>query len=143
MKPPNDLSHLSMLELFRAEAETQTSVLSDGLLGVERGVADAKLLESLMRAAHSIKGAARIVNIPQIVSLAHAMEDVFVAAQAGRVHLKRAAIDVLLQGVDLLARLSRASESQLQTWESQPLPEVAAMTKQIAEIIPGRAVAGS
>src|SRR6187401_3572516 len=134
MKPSDDLSQLSMLELFRAEAEAQTAVLSDGLLGLERGPADAKLLESLMRAAHSIKGAARIVNFPQIVSLAHVMEDVFVAAQGGRVRLQRAAIDVLLRGVDLLARLSKASESQIQTWEIHPLPDVAAMVKQVGEI---------
>jgi len=137
MKPSDDLSQLSMLELFRAEAEAQTAVLSDGLLGLERGAADARVLESLMRAAHSIKGAARIVNIPQIVSLAHVMEDVFVAAQAGRVQLQRAAVDVLLQGVDMLARLSKASESQIQTWEANPPPEVATMVKQVGEIVPG------
>jgi len=142
MKPSDDLSQLSMLELFRAEAEAQTAVLSDGLLGLEREPADAKLLELLMRAAHSIKGAARIVNIPQIVSLAHVMEDVFVAAQAGRLHLQRAAIDVLLRGVDLLAHLSKASESQIQNWETNPPPEVAVMVKQVGEIVPGKTTAG-
>jgi two-component system sensor histidine kinase and response regulator WspE len=69
------------------------------------------------------------------------MEDVFVAAQAGRLHLQRAAIDVLLRGVDLLARLSKASESQIQHWEINPLPEVAALVRQVGEIVPGRAAA--
>jgi two-component system sensor histidine kinase and response regulator WspE len=138
MNPSDDLSQLSMLELFRAEAEAQSAVLSNGLLELERGPADASALESLMRAAHSIKGAARIVNIPHIVGLAHVMEDVFVAAQAGRLRLQRAAIDVLLRGVDLLASISKASEAQIQSWEGRPLPEVAAMVKQIGEIIPGR-----
>ena len=131
MNPSDDLSQLSMLELFRAEAEAQSAVLSNGLLELERGPAEASLLESLMRAAHSIKGAARIVNIPHIVGMSHVMEDVFVAAQAGRVHLQRAAIDVLLRGVDLLASISKASEAQIQSWEGRPLPEVAAMMKQI------------
>ena len=40
-----------------------------------------------MRAAHSLKGAARIVDIDAGVALAHAMEDFLVAAQEGRIAL--------------------------------------------------------
>ena len=36
-----------------------------------------------MRAAHSLKGAARIVGLTVGVRVAHAMEDCFVAAQQG------------------------------------------------------------
>ena len=36
-----------------------------------------------MRAAHSLKGAARIVGLDAGVGVAHAMEDCFVAAQTG------------------------------------------------------------
>ena len=57
--------------------------------------------ESLMRAAHSLKGAARIVNHQPAVTLAHAFEDCFVAAQHGKIQLRQDAIDTLLQGVDL------------------------------------------
>ncbi|MGH7968271.1 MAG: Hpt domain-containing protein, partial [Limisphaerales bacterium] len=59
---PDNLGGLSMLELFRAEAETQTGILTNGLLELERGAAPAETFETLMRAAHSLKGAARIVN---------------------------------------------------------------------------------
>jgi two-component system sensor histidine kinase and response regulator WspE len=142
MNPADDLSQLSMLELFRAEAEAQARLLSDGLLELERDGADARRLESLMRAAHSLKGAARIVNFPQVVSLAHVMEDVFVGAQHGRVQLQRAAVDVLLRGVDLLGKISRASESQIQTWETSPLPEVAELVREIGEIIPAPGESG-
>jgi len=47
-----DLSNLSMLELFRAEAENQTSILNSGLLELERGAGSAQTFEALMRAAH-------------------------------------------------------------------------------------------
>ena len=40
-----------------------------------------------MRAAHSIKGAARVVGVDPAVSVAHVMEDCFVAAQKGSPHL--------------------------------------------------------
>lgn len=77
---PSDLSSFSMLDLFRAEADNQKAVLSDGLLGLEKA-ATPNQLEALMRAAHSLKGAARIVGLDAAVRVAHAMEDAFVAAQ--------------------------------------------------------------
>ena len=76
-----DLSQFSMMDLFRMEAESQTQVLTDGLLEMERGGNDPATVEAMMRAAHSIKGAAAIVGLDLMVQLAHAMEDAFVAAQ--------------------------------------------------------------
>ena len=55
-----------------------------------------------MRAAHSLKGAARIVGLDAAVRVAHAMEDCFVAAQKGKIVLQPEHVDILLQGVDLL-----------------------------------------
>jgi chemotaxis protein histidine kinase CheA len=65
-------------------------------------------LAALMRAAHCIKGAARIVQIESAVNLAHVMEDCFVAAQAQRVTLTGDRLDVLLQGVDILLHIAEA-----------------------------------
>jgi chemotaxis protein histidine kinase CheA len=53
----------SLLELFSLEAEAQTQVLSAGLLALERNPTQADQLEACMRAAHSLKGAARIVGV--------------------------------------------------------------------------------
>ena len=79
-----DLSDFSMMELFRVEAESQTATLTAGLLALERDPTAADRLEACMRAAHSLKGAARIVNLNAAVKVAHAMEDCFVAAQRGK-----------------------------------------------------------
>ena len=96
-----------MLELFQVEAERQTAIITDGLLALERKPGDGQHLEELMRAAHSLKGAARIVNHDDAVSVAHAMEDCFVAAQQGHIQLRREGIDILLQGVDLLLQIAK------------------------------------
>jgi two-component system sensor histidine kinase and response regulator WspE len=106
-----DLSQLSMHELFRAEAENQSQVLTAGLLALERNPTGPDHLEACMRAAHSLKGAARIVDIGAGVTLAHAMEDFFVAAQQGRVTLNQEQIDRLLQGVDLMMAIATAPDS--------------------------------
>ena len=106
-----DLSQLSMHELFRAEAENQTQLLTASLLALERNPTAAEHLEACMRTAHSLKGAARIVDIGAGVTLAHAMEDLFVAAQQGRIVLNQEQIDRLLQGVDLMIAIAKAPDS--------------------------------
>ena len=108
-----DLGQHSMLDLFRLEAESQVQVLTSGLLALERDHAAADQLEACMRAAHSLKGAARIVDLPVAVRVAHAMEDCFVAAQEGRVVLGREGIDALLRATDLISRIAGVSSDGL------------------------------
>ncbi|MBZ9935259.1 hybrid sensor histidine kinase/response regulator [Mesorhizobium sp. BR1-1-16] len=97
-----DLSQFSLLDLFRAELQSQSQALTDGLLALERDPVAAPQLEACMRAAHSLKGAARIIDLAPAVRVAHAMEECLVAAQHGQLRLRRDHIDILLKGVDLL-----------------------------------------
>ena len=101
----DQLRDASLLELFQMEAVSQADVLNGGLLALERDPTSAVHLEACMRAAHSLKGAARIVDLDPGVRIAHVMEDVLVDAQAGRLLLESRHIDVLLQGVDLLLQV--------------------------------------
>ncbi len=111
-----DLANLSMLDLFRIEAEGQAASLSAGLLQLEQQPDDAALLEQLMRAAHSIKGAARMVGIDIAVRVAHAMEDCFVNAQQGTVALGPDQIDTLLKGVDTLKTIATTPAESFTDW---------------------------
>ena len=103
---PEQMRDASLLELFSLEAEAQTQVLSTGLMALERNPTQADQLEACMRAAHSLKGAARIVGIDAGVSVAHVMEDCLVAAQEGRLLLRAEHIDALLRGTDLLLHIA-------------------------------------
>jgi len=103
---PEQMRDASLLELFSLEADAQTQVLSAGLLALERNPTQADQLEACMRAAHSLKGAARIVGVDAGVSVAHVMEDCLVSAQEGRLYLQPEHIDALLQGTDLLMRIA-------------------------------------
>jgi len=105
----DDLSSYSMEELFRADAEGQCATLSDGLLALEKASNPAELLESLMRAAHSLKGAARIIGLDSAVKVAHVMEDIFVTAQKTNRAPNADSVDGLLRGVDLLKQLAGVS----------------------------------
>ena len=57
-----------LLDLFRVELENHTRVLETGLIVAENEHAPERI-EPLMRAAHSIKGAARIVCLAAAVSV--------------------------------------------------------------------------
>lgn len=106
----------SMMDLFRLEAEAQVAVLNEGLLALESNPESAQALETLMRAAHSIKGSARIVSLDEIVNLAHVMEDCFVAAQNKSITLNPDHVDALLHAVDLLQGISQISDEELPNW---------------------------
>ncbi|MEH2361185.1 hybrid sensor histidine kinase/response regulator [Nostoc sp.] len=103
----------SMMDLFRLELETQVNLMNEGLLALENNPKSAQALETLMRAAHSIKGAARIVGLDAVVNLAHVMEDCFVAAQNKKITLNSDHVDILLSGVDLLQGISQVSNAEL------------------------------
>ena len=103
---PDQMRDASLLELFQIETRTQVQVLNDGLLALEKNPTSAPQLEACMRAAHSLKGAARIVDLHPAVRIAHAMEDCLAAAQEGRMRLQAADIDALLLGTDLLQRVA-------------------------------------
>ncbi|MFI8481567.1 hybrid sensor histidine kinase/response regulator [Pseudomonas sp. NPDC078700] len=117
---PDQMRDASLLELFRMEAEAQTQVLDAGLLVLERDPTHAGQLEACMRAAHSLKGAARIVGLDEGVNVAHVMEDLLVGAQEGLLRLQSDHVDALLQGSDALLRIGQvglSTEQQAQLSE--------------------------
>jgi two-component system sensor histidine kinase and response regulator WspE len=105
-----DLSGFSMLELFKLEAEGQTAILSAGILAIEELERSPETIEAMMRAAHSLKGAARIVGLDPAVRVAHALEDCFVAAGKGRFQVGPEHADTLLAGIDFLSTIALASD---------------------------------
>jgi two-component system sensor histidine kinase and response regulator WspE len=119
------MQDLSMLELFRREIESQSAVLTAGLLAVERNPSATQELRGLMRAAHSLKGAARIVGCEAAVTIAHAMEDCFVAAQRHHLQVENR-VEALLAGVDLLAGIRQLSSQEFSAWNADHRAEIEA-----------------
>lgn len=119
-----DLSQMSMFDMFRMEAETQAQILTAGLLALEQDPDALDQTEACMRAAHSLKGAARIIGLGAGVAVAHAMEDCFVAVQKGRITLRQRQTDVLLRGVDLLVRIAKTPEAEGARWELEGKAEI-------------------
>ena len=131
----SDLSGFSLHELFRGEAELHATALSEGLVRLE-GSSDPATVEPLMRAAHSIKGAARVIGLDIAVRLAHAMEDALVAMQKGREPIVATRIDQLLKGTDLLASLAQVAEADVPSWSAANDPAVGALVEALRDPAP-------
>ena len=134
---PEQLRDASMLDLFALEADAQAEVLNAGLLALERDPSAATQLESCMRAAHSLKGAARIVGIEGGVRVAHVMEDCLVAAQHGGMVLTPAHIDALLQGTDLLQRIGHPPGGEIDWPERDGNAEIEAWLTRMDRLLDG------
>ncbi|MGH7442531.1 MAG: chemotaxis protein CheA, partial [bacterium] len=64
------------LRYFRVEARELLEGLNQGVLELERGKGDAQTVQQLLRLAHTLKGAARVVHQAGLADLAHRLEDV-------------------------------------------------------------------
>lgn len=116
----DDLAGLSIWELFRMETEERTAQLADGLGLMERGgTAGQAELEVMMRAAHSLMGAAGMVGAPTAMRVAHAMEDCFVAALRGERAISPAAVDALAAGTGLLRGIAACDQDGEHAWSGQ------------------------
>lgn len=100
----------TLKELFCAECEQQTDLLSKSLIELESSMDQKACLEKVMRCAHSLKGAARLLGFEQLVRLTHAMESCVVAAQQGGTRLEQGVVEGLLRATDFLARFSDAKD---------------------------------
>jgi two-component system sensor histidine kinase and response regulator WspE len=132
-----DFSDMSMMDLFRMEAENQCNQISEDLISLEQDPAGSDLLESLMRASHSVKGAARVVELHPAVQVAHAMEDVFVAAQDGKITLDQAGIDLLLKGVDMLSAISQVSDEDVDDFFKEKSAEIDSLSESFDSLAKG------
>lgn len=124
-----------LIDLFREEVRTNCQILADGLVSLEQGNASPERLDAMMRAAHSIKGAARVVNVQPGVEVAHAMEDCFVRAQKAELTLTSNVVDILLAGVDMLQGIAAAAGSGFSAWLENHQPEVAQLLQRLDNVV--------
>ncbi|MDO8413647.1 MAG: hybrid sensor histidine kinase/response regulator [Gallionellaceae bacterium] len=130
----NSKNQVSMLDLFRTEVVEQGKILSAALLALEQNSAATDQLEALMRAAHSIKGAARMVGVEPVVQLAHSMEDIFVSAQNSEIALNADYVDILLQGFDKIASFAHLSDDEIAAWQANHATELDALLKLLSRV---------
>ena len=85
---------------FRVEARELLDQLGKGALELDKGDATPELIALMLRLAHTLKGAARVVKQPQIADHAHAIEDALAPFRENDIAVSRDVIDATLQGLD-------------------------------------------
>lgn len=88
---------------FRVEARELLDGLTQGILELEKGAPEPEVIARLLRLAHTLKGAARVVKQPGIAELAHTVEGVLTAHREAGQSLSKERGSELLRLVDEIA----------------------------------------
>jgi two-component system chemotaxis sensor kinase CheA len=101
--------------IFRMEADEHLRAISAGLIDLEKTPEPARraeLIESIFRETHSLKGAARSVNLRDIESICQPLESALAALKRGGMALSPALFDLFHQAVDRIAGLVPSAEGE-------------------------------
>jgi two-component system chemotaxis sensor kinase CheA len=98
-----------LLVVFAAEAAEHVQAMNHHLVRLEQGADDAHLRAELFREAHSMKGAARAVNLADIEGLAHELENVFAGLTDVTDRPEPAALERAYQTLDAIQALLTAT----------------------------------
>ena len=108
-----------MFKLFCTELQNSLNIINNILLEIDNDDHNDSSLEAMMRAAHSIKGAARMIGIEGVVKLSHVMEDVFVAAQNKKIELIKESVDQIFTCNDLLQQIESLDSTDISKWTQE------------------------
>jgi two-component system chemotaxis sensor kinase CheA len=115
---------------FRVEARELLDGLAEGILQLEKGPCAPEVVARLLRLAHTLKGAARVVKQPGIAELAHAVEGILTTQREEEVQaLSRE------QGSELLGLLDEIA-SRLSALEPASGVAVASPARPLAPACP-------
>src|SRR4051794_6566431 len=105
--PQDDDFLRSLRATFKVEAAEHVGAIAQGLLALER-TAEAgerrQLVETIFRAAHSLKGAARAVNLAEVETICQRMEDIFALWRRQEGAPEASTLDALHRSLDQITR---------------------------------------
>ena len=111
-----DLSEVQ--DIFFEECHEGFDVLESGLLNLDSST-DVEEINSIFRAAHSIKGGAGTFGFPEISDFTHVMETLLDEMRDGRRPIQRPAVDLLLESVDVLRGMVDAAQNSTDNDQSR------------------------
>lgn len=103
MSESQDMS--AYLGIFMDEGQEQLTLLEQEVLRMERGDHSVEILQSMFRAAHTLKGSSRAMGFLEIGELTHQMENVLDDLRNGQLCVDTAIINALLDCLDALTAL--------------------------------------
>jgi len=136
---------------FRVEAHELLNGLTEGVLQLEQGAAEHEHIASLLRLAHTLKGAARVVKQPAIAELAHGIEDLLSPYRqdarpvpAQQAHEMLQVLDQIGSGLDVLGPPPDASlRIPTRPAPEEPLETVRVEVEEVEALLARLAEAGA
>ena len=90
------------LPIFLAETDEQVQLLDEGLIRLEQEGKETELVQTLFRAAHTLKGASGMIGHKRMVRVTHALENALDGIRKGEYEINTGFIDLCLEAVDAL-----------------------------------------
>lgn len=125
---------------FKIEAEEHLKSLTDELLKLEQEVSEKEKqesIESIFRAAHSLKGSARAVNFDSIERVCQVLEDVLAFWNQGKIEITSDQFDVIYRTGDYLQKKIQSDEGDVDLEEEKSLLE------DLAKVIDGEPISSN
>lgn len=100
-----------LLEDFIAETRETLEILASQLVQWERTPQDRALLDSVFRFVHTVKGSCGFLDLPRLLRLSHAAEDLLSGAREGHVTASPGLVTAVLAVIDRISALTEALET--------------------------------
>jgi two-component system chemotaxis sensor kinase CheA len=99
-------------QVFFEESFEGLDIMESGLLNLDMGDVDSEVINTIFRAAHSIKGGSGTFGFSDISNYTHVMETLLDEMRDGRRQVTQSAVDVLLGSVDCLREMLSAIQDK-------------------------------
>ncbi len=100
-----DVNMAEIAQLFIEESLEGLDIMESGLLNLDLGAADPETMNSIFRAAHSIKGGGATFGFTEISEFAHHVETLLDEMRQGQRAVTREGVDLMLQSVDCIREM--------------------------------------
>ncbi|AHH06732.1 Chemotaxis protein cheA [Borrelia crocidurae DOU] len=97
-----DADNKELLEIFFEEAQNLVDTLEENIISLEDDPHNMETIDEIFRAAHTIKGSSASVDMMELSSFTHVVEDVFDAIRDNRLKICNDLIDLLLNALDVI-----------------------------------------
>jgi len=97
-----DPNNEELLKDFFAEATSQVESLEQNVLVLENDPGNKDAIDEIFRAAHTLKGGAGTVEMSELASFTHLVEDVLDGIRSGKATADESLIDALLASIDVI-----------------------------------------
>ena len=101
------------LQTFYEESFEGLGIMEAELLHLDVGAADAEIINTIFRAAHSIKGGSGTFGLSAVAEYTHLLETLLDEMRDGRRQVTQEAVDILLRSVDVLRDMLTALRDNL------------------------------